>query len=98
MPAAWPVGCRRQFTRMRTTLKPKPDFILPEPTEADIQKKAYHRWIEGGRLEGVELDNWFAAKELLRHGHRRQDNGPAVHVHFAPSHAAQRPPEAPVHR
>jgi Protein of unknown function (DUF2934) len=40
-----------------------------EPNEAEIQKKAYHLWIEGGRREGVELDNWFAAKELLRHHH-----------------------------
>jgi hypothetical protein len=42
-----------------------------EPTEAEIQKQAYHLWIDGGRLEGVELDNWLTAKELLRrrHGH-----------------------------
>jgi hypothetical protein len=41
----------------------------PEPAEAEIQKAAYHLWIEGGRLEGVELDNWLAAKELVRHRH-----------------------------
>ena len=41
----------------------------PEPTEAAIQKQAYHLWIDGGCLEGVELDNWLAAKELLRHRH-----------------------------
>ncbi len=40
-----------------------------DPSEAEIQKTAYHLWIEGGRLEGVELDNWLAAKELLRHHH-----------------------------
>ncbi|MBS0663790.1 MAG: DUF2934 domain-containing protein [Verrucomicrobia bacterium] len=40
-----------------------------EPTEAEIQKMAYHLWVEGGCLEGVELDNWLAAKELLRHRH-----------------------------
>ena len=38
----------------------------PEPNKAEIQKLAYHLWIDGGRLEGVELDNWLAAKELLR--------------------------------
>jgi hypothetical protein len=43
--------------------------VLPEPSEAEIQKAAYHLWIEGGRLEGVELDNWHAARELLRHHH-----------------------------
>ena len=40
-----------------------------EPNEAEIQKAAYHLWIDGGCLEGVELDNWFAAKELIRHRH-----------------------------
>jgi hypothetical protein len=40
-----------------------------EPTESEIQHTAYHLWIEGGCLEGVELDNWLAAKELLRHRH-----------------------------
>jgi hypothetical protein len=44
---------------------------LPEPSEVEIQKQAYHLWIEGGCLEGVELDNWLAAKELLRHHHGR---------------------------
>lgn len=44
---------------------------LPEPTEAEIQKKAYHLWLEGGCQEGRELDNWFAAKELLMHHHGR---------------------------
>lgn len=49
----------------------KPIVHLPEPTETEIQKKAYHLWVEGGCLEGVELDNWLAAKELLRHHHGR---------------------------
>ena len=42
-----------------------------EPTEAEIQKKAYYLWLEGGCREGTELDNWFAAKELLLHHHGR---------------------------
>jgi len=41
------------------------------PTEREIQEQAYHLWIEGGCLEGVELDNWLAAEELLRHRHGR---------------------------
>ena len=35
----------------------------------EIQEQAYQLWIEGGCLEGVELDNWLAAEELLRHRH-----------------------------
>lgn len=46
-----------------------PSFPPPvhEPTEAEIQRQAYHLWIDGGCLEGVEVDNWLAAKELLKH-------------------------------
>lgn len=51
---------------MNPQSSPKP---TPEPNEAEIQKLAYHLWIDGGCLEGVELDNWLAAKELIRHRH-----------------------------
>jgi hypothetical protein len=40
-----------------------------QPSEVEIQQQAYHLWIDGGCLEGVELDNWLTAKELLRHRH-----------------------------
>lgn len=42
-----------------------------DPTEAEIQKVAYQLWLEGGCQPGVELDNWLAAKELLKHHHGR---------------------------
>jgi hypothetical protein len=49
-----------------------PIIIAPhEPTEAEIQKKAYQLWLEGGCREGTELDDWFAAKEFLVHHHGR---------------------------
>lgn len=51
--------------------QPTPVLTLPEPSEAEIQKVAYRLWIEGGCQQGVERDNWFAAKELLRHHHGR---------------------------
>ena len=50
----------------RTTATP-----LPEPSEQEIQNVAHRLWIEGGCMEGVEKDNWFAARELLRHHHGR---------------------------
>ena len=49
------------------TKRQNPSRIPPEPTEAEIQRQAYHLWIDGGRLEGVEVDNWHAAREILRH-------------------------------
>lgn len=42
---------------------------LPEPTEAEIQHQAYLLWLEGGCRPGRELDDWLAARELLRHHH-----------------------------
>lgn len=44
---------------------------LAEPSETEIQKVAHRLWVEGGCRQGVESDNWFAAKELLRHHHGR---------------------------
>lgn len=52
-------------TKLPTTPRPA------EPSEAEIQKVAYRLWIEGGCQEGVERDNWFAARELIRHHHGR---------------------------
>ena len=47
---------------MKPTLLTDPAPIpVTEPNEAEIQKQAYHLWVEGGCLEGVELDNWLAA-------------------------------------
>lgn len=39
----------------------------PEPTEAEIQHSAYLLWIENGRPEGRDLENWLTARELLCH-------------------------------
>ncbi len=58
------------FLDMKTTLP-----VLPEPTEAEIQHQAYLLWLEGGCRPGRELDDWLAARELLRHQHGR---APAV--------------------
>jgi hypothetical protein len=51
-------------------MQTKIDFF-PEPTEAEIQHAAYFLWVERGRPTGCDLENWFAAKELLRHHHGR---------------------------
>lgn len=42
-----------------------------EPSEAEIQKAAYHIWLESGCQQGRELEHWLAAKELLKHHHGR---------------------------
>lgn len=42
-----------------------------EPTEAEIQHEAHRLWLESGQVPGRDLDNWLAARELLRHHHGR---------------------------
>jgi hypothetical protein len=64
-------------------MQPAHDFI-PEPTEAEIQHEAYLLWVESGRLPGHDLENWFAARELLRHRHAR--------AHPRPRHMTIRTP------
>jgi hypothetical protein len=41
-----------------------PAFEIPEE---DIQKCAYHLWLEAGRPAGRDLEFWDAARERLRH-------------------------------
>lgn len=52
-------------------MKPKTKPPVHEPTEAEIQHTAYLLWLESGQVPGRDLDNWLAAKELLRHHHGR---------------------------
>jgi hypothetical protein len=63
-------------------MKTKPTTVptFAEPSEAEIQKVAYRLWVEGGCLEGVESDNWFAARELIRHHHGRVPDHPRHHA------------------
>jgi hypothetical protein len=63
-------------------MKTKPTTVPPfaEPSEAEIQTVAYRLWVEGGCQEGVESDNWFAARELIRHHHGRVPDHPRHHA------------------
>jgi hypothetical protein len=65
-------------------MKPRVHEQLPGPTEAEIQHEAYRLWLEGGRQEGVEIENWFAAKERLLHHH-----GPAAKISARPKPKAE---------
>lgn len=65
----------------KNSLPPPHPAPAPEPTEAEIQHEAHRLWLESGRAPGRDLENWFAAKELLRHRHGHT-------VHRRPRHAA----------
>lgn len=57
------------------------------PSEAEIQTAAYFLWIEGGCRHGHDAENWFAAKELLKHHHGRSGGraGITAGVKIAPA-------------
>ena len=76
-------------------MKTKPTTVptFAEPSEAEIQKVAYRLWVEGGCQEGVESDNWFAARELIRHHHGRVPDHPRHHAE-APATAPAAPAPA----
>jgi Protein of unknown function (DUF2934) len=40
----------------------------PAPTNAQIAQRAYYRYLERGRIDGSDLDDWFAAEADLRSG------------------------------
>jgi hypothetical protein len=40
-----------------------------EPTEAEIAHEAHRLWLESGKTPNRDLENWQAARELLRHRH-----------------------------
>jgi hypothetical protein len=48
---------------------------LHESTEAEIQHQAYLLWLEGGCRPDRDLDDWLAARELLRHHSGRAPAG-----------------------
>lgn len=70
---------------MKTRTAPIPPAA--EPSESEIQKVAYRLWVEGGCREGVEIDNWFAAKELIRHHHGRAPGHSKSQAEATPAHA-----------
>jgi DUF2934 family protein len=44
----------------------KQQAATQEPTHAQIEERAYYRYLERGCLDGSDLDDWFAAEADLR--------------------------------
>jgi Protein of unknown function (DUF2934) len=40
--------------------------VAQEPTHAQIEERAYYRYLERGRVDGSDLEDWFAAEADLR--------------------------------
>lgn len=37
----------------------------PKPSEDEVRDYAYHLYVQGGRAEGHEMDNWLEAEACL---------------------------------
>ena len=40
--------------------------LATAPSEDDIRKRAYHRWLERGAGDGMDFDDWVEAEKELR--------------------------------
>ena len=40
--------------------------MIAELTRAEIETRAYYRYVERGRLDGFDVDDWLAAEAELR--------------------------------
>ena len=46
----------------------QPAVAIREPTHAEIQQRAYFRYVERGRHDGFDQDDWCLAETELRGG------------------------------
>lgn len=46
----------------------QPPAAIYEPTHAEIQERAYYRYVDRGRIDGFDREDWYHAETELRGG------------------------------
>ena len=46
----------------------QPPATSHEPTQAEIQERAYYRYVDRGRIDGFDREDWYLAETALRGG------------------------------
>jgi hypothetical protein len=46
----------------------QPPAAIYEPTQAEIQERAYYRYVDRGRIDGFDREDWYFAETELRGG------------------------------
>ena len=46
----------------------QPAATSHEPTQAEIQERAYYRYVDRGRIHGFDREDWYLAETELRGG------------------------------
>jgi hypothetical protein len=44
----------------------QPPAEIYEPTQAEIQERAYYRYVDRGRIHGFDREDWYLAETELR--------------------------------
>jgi hypothetical protein len=44
----------------------QPPAAIQEPTHAEIQERAYYRYVDRGRIDGLDREDWCLAETELR--------------------------------
>ena len=44
----------------------QPPVAIQEPTHAEIQERAYYRYVDRGRIDGCDREDWRLAETELR--------------------------------
>jgi hypothetical protein len=44
----------------------QPPATIHEPTQAEIQERAYFRYLDRGRIDGFDREDWYLAETELR--------------------------------
>jgi hypothetical protein len=59
---------KRKTTRTVVQGSQQPPAAIREPTRADIQERAYYRYVDRGRVDGFDREDWHLAESELRAG------------------------------
>ncbi len=46
----------------------QPSVAIHGPTHAEIQERAYYRYLDRGRIDGFDREDWYLAETELRGG------------------------------
>ena len=56
----------------------QPSTAIHEPTHAEIQERAYYRYLDRGRIDGFDREDWYLAETELGGGEQPAVREPAA--------------------
>jgi hypothetical protein len=59
---------KRKTVEPVTEESSQPSVAIHEPTHAEIQERAYYRYLGRGRIDGLDREDWYLAETELGGG------------------------------